>query len=142
MRRCWVFVLLVFSVSAPVSAKLADDGDYTSDSLSQVLAKVQASTAVLVDVREPAEWERGHLEGASLLPLSNLLKWDKDGQFTAEEKAEVARRIPSGKVVYTHCAAGKRSVPAGEILKQIGYDVRPLKAGYAELIKAGFPKAK
>jgi len=43
--------------------------------------------------------------------------------------------------VYTHCAVGKRSLTAADILIKAGYDVRALKAGYDDLIEAGFKKA-
>jgi hypothetical protein len=35
-------------------------------------------------------------------------------------------------------SAGRRSLEAADILKNFGYDVRPLKPGYRDLIKAGF----
>jgi phage shock protein E len=44
-------------------------------------------------------------------------------------------------ILYTHCVVGKRSVMAAQILRKYGYDVRPLKAGYRELLEAGFKKA-
>ena len=32
-------------------------------------------------------------------------------------------------------------MPASAILQKLGYDARPLKAGYRDLLKAGFTKA-
>ena len=69
-------------------------------------------------------------EGARLLPLSAL----QDGV----KADDLARSVPKGKVVYCHCAAGRKSLEAADILKNFGYDVRPLKPGYNDLIKAGF----
>ncbi len=43
-------------------------------------------------------------------------------------------------MIYTHCRAGRRSVAAAVILEKLGYDVRPLKPGFEDLIQAGFPK--
>ena len=34
-----------------------------------------------------------------------------------------------------------RLIPASKILYDLGYDIRPLKFGYADLIKAGFSKS-
>lgn len=45
---------------------------------------------------------------------------------------------PKDKIIYTHCVVGKRSVAAGNILEKLGYQVRPIKPGYRELIAAGF----
>ncbi|MEX0717543.1 MAG: rhodanese-like domain-containing protein [Planctomycetaceae bacterium] len=111
----------------------AHAAEHTGDSLATVKANVEAKKAVLVDVREKAEWDRGHVEGAVFLPLTEL-----SGGIDADA---LAKRLPKGKIVYTHCVVGKRSVTAGNILKKHGYDVRPLKAGYKELLDAGFHKA-
>ena len=67
---------------------------------------------------------------ARLLPLSAL----QDGV----KADDVAQAVPKGKVVYCHCAAGRRALVAADILKKLGYDVRPLKPGYKDLLKAGF----
>jgi rhodanese-related sulfurtransferase len=50
--------------------------------------------------------------------------------------------VPKDKIIYTHCKAGGRALTCGDILKAQGYDVRPLKPGYEDLIKAGFQKAR
>ena len=51
------------------------------------------------------------------------------------------KQIPKDKIVYTHCVMGVRALKAAKILEKLGYNVRPLKAGYEDLIKAGFEKA-
>lgn len=43
--------------------------------------------------------------------------------------------------MYLHCGSGVRTLKAADELKKLGYDVRPLKPGYKELLKAGFEKA-
>ena len=45
------------------------------------------------------------------------------------------------KIIYTHCVMGVRAIKAAKILEKLGYNVRPLKAGYEDLVKAGFEKA-
>ena len=108
--------------------------EHTKDSLKVVKENIEAKKAVLVDVREKSEWDKGHIEGAIFLPLSEL-------QAGVEPKS-LAEKLPKGMIVYTHCVVGKRSVTAGNILEKHSYDVRPLKAGYEELLQAGFKKAK
>jgi rhodanese-related sulfurtransferase len=90
--------------------------------------------AILVDVREPEEWEEGHVAGARLVPLSVLEK--------GVNPQELARVLPKDKIIYCHCLAGGRCMDAAAILKPLGYDVRALKPGYPQLEKAGFPTAK
>ncbi|MBA4031208.1 MAG: rhodanese-like domain-containing protein, partial [Planctomyces sp.] len=104
------------------------------DSLETVKKQLAEKKALLVDVRDQAEWDRGHLEGAVLLPFRGLQK--------GTTAADVEKVLPKNKVIYTHCAVGARSLGAAAILKDYGYDVRPLKEGYNDLLKSGFEKAK
>lgn len=108
--------------------------DHTTDTLDTVKKKVADKKAVLVDVREADEWKDGHLSDARHLALSDL----KAGVPADKLK----KALPPGSVVYLHCASGKRCLKAADLLKDKGYDIRPLKAGYEDLLKAGFPKAK
>lgn len=106
----------------------------TKDSLETVRQRVSDEKALLVDVREKAEWDAGRVDGAVFLPLSEL----RNG-ITAEA---LAARIPKDRIIYTHCAAGVRSCAAADILLKHGYDVRALKPGYKDLLAAGFKKAE
>ncbi len=106
--------------------------DHTTDALSTVQQKLKAQQDVLIDVRETAEWDAGHIAGATLLPLSRI---------RAGLKPEELQGLPKDKPLYLHCRSGKRVLTATEILIPLGYDVRPLKSGYDDLIQAGFPKA-
>lgn len=106
---------------------------HTKESLAAVKDNVKANKAIIVDVREQNEWDAGHLKGAVLLPMSKL---NKD-----EQLAELLKLLPKDKIIYTHCKAGGRALMCGDILKKQGYDVRPLKPGYQDLIGAGFEKA-
>ena len=107
--------------------------DLTDDPLPTVQENLATHKAVLVDVREPGEWKEGHIEGAISLPLSSL---KKDVDTSALE-----HQLPKDKIVYTHCVMGVRALKAAKILEKFGYNVRPLKAGYEDLVKAGFEKA-
>jgi phage shock protein E len=106
---------------------------HTKDSLDTVKANVTEGKAVIVDVREQDEWDAGHLKGAILMPRSKLQQ--------GAEAAELVKKLDKSKIVYTHCRAGGRALTCGEMLKKQGFDVRPLKAGYDDLIGAGFEKA-
>ena len=108
--------------------------EHTEDSLEKVKQNLKEKKAVLVDVREEKEWKAGHLESARLLPLSRIAR-DPD-------PTEVAKKLPKDRIIYLHCKAGGRCLIAADLLKDAGYDLRPLKAGYEDLLKAGFEKAK
>lgn len=108
--------------------------EHTTDNLETVKSAVANRKAVLVDVREIHEWNDGHLKNARHLALSELR--------AGVSPDRLKQLIPPGSVVYLHCAAGGRCLNAADILKKYGYDVRPLKDGYDNLIQAGFEKAK
>lgn len=119
--------LIGFICSHVQAAELSDDP------LPTVQENVATHKAVLVDVREPGEWKTGHVEGAISLPLSAI---KKGGDTSAIEQ-----QVPKDKIVYTHCVMGVRALKAAKILEKLGYNVRPLKAGYEDLVTAGFKKA-
>ncbi len=122
-------VVLLFSVLAPGLA-----AEHTKDSLETVKERLKDKSAILVDVREQKEWDDGHLQDARLVPLSKL-KVDAEAE-------KLTKDLSKKKIVYCHCGAGVRACSAADILKKQGYDVRPLKPGYKDLVKAGFPKAE
>lgn len=122
-------ILLLALLTLPL---MAEETKHTGDSLEQVKTSVASGKAVLVDVREQAEWDNGHLKAASLVPLSVLSK----------EGAAIPATLPKDKPIYLHCRSGARSLKAAEILKARGYDARPLEAGYGQLVKDGFEKAE
>jgi len=131
IRRLWslLFLMGIICVAAPGVA-----AEHTKDSLDTVKKAVAENKAVLLDVREKAEWEQGHLRDATFLALSALRRGVKAD--------ELDRLLPKDKVIYCHCASGVRCLQAADILKKNGYDVRPLKAGYKELVKSGFTPAE
>jgi phage shock protein E len=126
--------LLTFSLAALAGiACLAVAEEHTRDSLDTVKKSLAANKAILVDVREKAEWDKGHLRDAQLLSLSVLQ--DKPSPAVLQQV------LSKDKAIYLHCAAGVRCLKAAEILRKQGYDVRPLKEGYQSLLKQGFSRA-
>jgi NADPH-dependent 2,4-dienoyl-CoA reductase/sulfur reductase-like enzyme/rhodanese-related sulfurtransferase len=73
------------------------------------------SDAQIVDVRTPAEFARGHIPGASNLPLEELR-----GRLDELRK---------DRPVWLVCAVGQRAYYANRALFQHGYDVRILSGG-------------
>ena len=130
--------VLTLLALCPMPAPPADDSPtalgHTTATPAQIAAWVSAGTATLVDVRETDEWEDGHLAAATLVPLSELGKSARDAAWAADLK----RRVPTDRPVYTHCKSGGRCVLAAEPLRELGYDVRPMKEGYKDLVGAAF----
>ena len=126
--------VLACFLSVAAYGAFAAAAENTKDSLETVKKNVAAKKAVLVDVREKSEWDEGHIEGSVFLPLSALKKGVK--------KEQLAKVLPKEQFLYTFCVVGKRAITAGTILEKFGYEVRPLKPGYKELVGAGFKQAK
>ena len=108
--------------------------DHTKDTLETVKKHIADEKAVLVDVRELNEWNMGHIEGAVFAPLSKLAD--------NSEGPAVKQKLPKDKILYFHCKSGGRCRVAADLLKKDGFDIRPLKPGYMELIEAGFKKSE
>jgi len=71
---------------------------------------------LVIDVREPHEYEIAHIDGAVLIPLGELP--DRLGE------------VDGHREVVTHCHHGARSLKALEILKAAGFSkVRSLRGG-------------
>ena len=81
--------------------------------------------AVLVDIREPSEWETGWIEGALKVPMSGL-----------SDQLEEHRERPL--VIY--CAHGNRSLRVADALAEAGYaDPVSLAGGIVAWERAGLP---
>lgn len=82
-----------------------------------------ADGAVLVDVREPAEWKAGHAPQARHIPMGRL--------------AGEARRLKQDTPVVVICASGSRSRSAAAQLRSMGYQATSLSGGLAAWRMAG-----
>jgi rhodanese-related sulfurtransferase/ubiquinone/menaquinone biosynthesis C-methylase UbiE len=114
-------------------AKLLPSG-HSADTLKLIQRRIAQNKAILLDVREENEWNQGHIDGAILAPLSKLQSEDKD---LIEQLRDT---LDKERIIYLHCRSGRRTLIAAPILEKLSYDARPLKAGYQDLIKAGFNK--
>jgi sulfur-carrier protein adenylyltransferase/sulfurtransferase len=70
----------------------------------------------VIDVREPNEYQIVHVEGTSLLPLSQL--------------AQRFNELDPKQSYYLHCKAGGRSMQALQLLRQHGFEhLKSVKGG-------------
>jgi rhodanese-related sulfurtransferase len=126
-------VAAVAALSPSVYGKDSDALEFTKDSLSQVKSNVAEGKAILVDVRDLVEWNSGHVRDAIHLPWRDL---------QGKKSDQLVDKLPKDKIVYTYCAVGYRSSRAGKIIAKYKLDVRPLKPGFEDLVKAGFEPEK
>ncbi len=95
--------------------------------------------AVLIDVREPSEYQEGHLPGAVNIPRG-VLEFQVAGhpalacETTAPELARFEREI----IIY--CRSGGRSALAAESLASMGFTrVASLAGGFLDWSARGLP---
>ena len=81
--------------------------------------------AVLLDVREPAEWQAGHVVGAFHVPLGQL-----EGRLSV---------LPRDRQVVVICRSGNRWAAATCLLIRSGFDAVNLRGGMQAWASAGLP---
>ena len=88
--------------------------------------RLDEGSAILIDVREPHEHAREHIEGARLVPLS---------RFQAEDFGKVG-----DKTAVFHCASGGRTGSNARLLTSKGFgDAYHLSGGITAWKAAGLP---
>ena len=122
--------LIDYEAFCGIGAEPAYDGpEVTAEELSREMQQ-KGSELVLIDVREPHEWEIAHIEGARLIPLGQL--------------PERLGELDGHAEIVTHCHHGVRSMKALQLLKGAGFSrVRSLAGGidaWADRIEVGMPR--
>jgi rhodanese-related sulfurtransferase len=93
--------------------------------LSADEARALHGKAVFIDVREPAEWEKGRVPGAVHVPRGLL-------EFAADPAVPTHKpEFHQGKPLILYCGSGGRSALAARTLKEMGFaDVAHVAGGF------------
>src|SRR5215211_5071328 len=89
------------------------------------LQQKHSAGAPVIDVREPHEYDEGHVPGATLIPLG-----------TVPDELDA---VPTDGTVYVICAKGGRSMRAAEFYRAQGIDAVNVAGGTGAWLDAGFP---
>ena len=81
--------------------------------------------ALLLDVRNPNEWQSGHADGAAWIPMSEL--------------AERQEELPTDRDIVVICKTGARSARVAAALVAAGYGAVNVAGGCEAWQAAGFP---
>ena len=81
--------------------------------------------SVVIDVREPDEYVEGHVPGARLIPLGDIV--------------ERVDEVPTDTTVYLICQMGARSAKAAGYLLTQGVDAVNVAGGTGAWVAAGEP---
>jgi rhodanese-related sulfurtransferase len=79
--------------------------------------------ALLLDVRNPDEWQAGHGEGAAWIPMGEL--------------AERQEELPTDREIVVVCKVGARSARVAQALVGAGYGAVNVAGGYEAWQAAG-----
>ena len=94
-------------------------GDVPEISAQEVSKAIQREDDILIlDVRTPAEYSRGHIEGSVNIPVDKI---PNQAPKTIRDKK---------RTIYTYCLSGSRSALASAELLQMGYkNVKNMTSG-------------
>ncbi len=81
----------------------------------------------IVDVREPYEWDAGHIEEAIHIPLAEVMAGAEQG------------RLDRDRPVLVVCKVGSRSELASLMLQARGFEAQNLEGGTEAWMAAGLP---
>ena len=90
---------------------------------TDAIVETTTNALLLMDVREPHEWDAGHSPDAWSVPMSQL----------TERLAEV----PTDRRLAIVCHAGSRSARVTEALIEAGYDAINVEGGMLAWVRAG-----
>jgi rhodanese-related sulfurtransferase len=92
---------------------------------SQVKEAMEKGDVVLIDVREPYEWDAGRIPGATHIELERL--------------AARADEVPTDRPIVFQCRLGVRSAMAMQAFRASGWDAYHMGGGITRWVKEGLP---
>lgn len=131
MVKNLLFAFLLLSALAGCSQKKPQT---KSDNVIQLLAPkdfaqlLATEKGVLLDVRTPAEWKKGHLKDARHLDI-----------FRDDFESEI-NKLDTNITVYVYCGSGGRSAEAAEMMQKKGFrKVVDMDGGIRDWKNSGLP---
>jgi rhodanese-related sulfurtransferase len=94
-------------------------------SVDEARARLDGEGAVVLDVREADEWNAGHVDGSTWIPMGDLSSRQDE--------------IPEGMHLVVVCHSGGRSARVVQALVAAGYDASNLVGGLDAWAQAGHP---
>ena len=140
-----VCILLGACAANPTAPRATTADDMVASARAEITeisvaeASAQVDGAVVVDVREPAEYESGHVPGAVNVPRGTL-EWRIENVPALKDLAPDARRE---QPILLYCRSGARAALATQTLQRLGYsDVRSIAGGYRAWTEEGLPTSE
>ncbi|KAI9851897.1 MAG: RNA polymerase C-22 sterol desaturase [Thelocarpon superellum] len=105
----------------PTFDALIHDRVHPTPTMIKTIADTPSTEKILIDVREPSEYQAGFIPSAINIPIAS----QPDALFLPEEEFEDRfgfQKPPPSKEVVFYCKAGVRSSAAAVMAKQSGYE--------------------
>lgn len=128
-NNVWVWgivILFVIGFAVWQNSSNATASEYPLEiSLEEAIAKQEAG-ALILDVRQPEEWNEYHVPGSTLIPLGEL--------------ASRVNELPRDREIVVVCRSGNRSQQGRDILLNAGFtQATSLAGGLSQWRAAGYP---
>lgn len=123
MKITNILIVFILGITMHVNAQQVQHID------SKTFAELSATNeGVILDVRTPGEYSRGHIKGSTLIDVSNP---------NAGSKVSL---LPKDKPIYIYCLTGSRSRAVANFMSQNGYKkIYNLTYGIIEWQRLGLP---
>lgn len=123
-----MLITILLGTTALLAGCSSSEGSVENVSADQFLTAAAAPGAVVVDVRTPAEFADGHVEGAINVNVES-----------ADFATQIAA-LPKDTKYAVYCRTGRRSAVATEQMAAAGFtSLVNLEGGVADLQSAGAP---
>jgi rhodanese-related sulfurtransferase len=148
-----LFAVLAVCLVLPASLTAGKAGSKWPSIVNETVAKAKKSVKLvdmskfkkvldkkaydlIIDVREPGEYAKGHVTGAINIPRGLI-------EFKIWSKVGFPENTDTGKKIYIYCKTGGRASLTTKSLKDLGFTkVKAVNMKIADWIEAGHPIEK
>ena len=106
MKRLFLLLVPAMMFMSSCTAQNAGNGDVT---VVEAQKLINNDKVVVLDVRTPEEYEKGHIEGATLI------------NFYEDDFEQKINELPKDKEYVVYCHSGNRSGKAVKKMKEAGF---------------------
>lgn len=130
LKSVWTLMVLTLFFAFPI-VSFAQEGAAKLSPAEFDIKAHKGKKAVILDIRTPEEIAEGHIEGAT------FINWT-GGNFEEE-----VSKLNKKKTYYVYCRSAKRTIPATEKMKELGFTkIYMLEGGLNNWVESGKPVVK
>ena len=131
------FFMLLIAISIFAPRAEDDPAGVENVTVEEARELIEEDDVFVLDVRTPSEFNSSHIEGATLIPVTNAFGSNLSPDSLLEARIN---EVPKNKKILVYCRSGHRSMSASKILVAAGYsDIYNMQGGITAWISAGYP---